>query len=152
MLSLITRLSDLRLAFPSESVVEIHRAVTIATLPGAPRVIEGTVDVRGRVLPVIDLAERLGLPPRPVISADEHLVVLRAGGRTVAVRVDDAESLEELDPRALREGAPILAAARTVAGVARLGDGTVTVHDPAAFLGQAEREALDRALDDAGAR
>lgn len=152
MLSLIARIHDIRLAFPAESVVEIHRAVSIAPLPGAPGVIEGTVDVRGVVLPVIDLADRLGLAPRPVISAEEHLVVLRAGGRTVAVRVDDAESLEALDARAVRDGEPMLAAARTVAGVARLGDGTVTIHDPAAFLGQAEREALERALDDAGAR
>ena len=151
MLTLLTRIADLRLAFPAEVVRAIHRAVLVSPLPGAPPVIEGIVHVRGEPIPVIDLAERLALPPRPVLSPDEHLVVLSAGGRTVAVRVDEAEELVELDTRAIAAGDGFVAAARTVAGVARLADGTITVHDPAAFLSQAEEDALAVALRTHGA-
>jgi purine-binding chemotaxis protein CheW len=146
MLALIARLGDTRLGFAAESVVAIHRAVLIAPLPGAPAPVSGVVHVRGEAIPVIDLAERLALPPRPVLSADEHLVVLAAGGRTVAVRVDEAEELREIDARDVARGEGLVASARTVAGVARLADGTLTIHDPAAFLTQAESDALAAAL------
>lgn len=146
MLTLLTRVADVRLAFPASAVRGIHRAVLIAPLPGAPPVVEGVVYVRGEPVPVIDLAERLALPPRPVLSLDERLVVLAAGGLTVAVRVDEAEDLVELDVRAVTHGEGFMAGARTVAGVARLADGTVTIHDPAAFLAQAELDALGEAM------
>ena len=146
MLTLLTRIADLRLAFPAEAVQAIHRAVLVAPRPGAPPVIEGIVHVRGEAIPVVDLAERLGLPPRPLLSPEEHLVVLSAGGRTVAVRVDEAEELMELDARAIAAGEGLVGAARTVAGVARLADGTITVHDPAAFLSQSEGDALAVAM------
>lgn len=146
MLTLIARVAGTRLALPAVAVLEIHRAVLIAPLPGAPPVIEGVVHVRGQVLPVIDLAERLGLPSRPVLSPSEHFVVLAAGGRQVVVRVDDAEELRDIDDDAIAGAEGLVAAARTVAGVARLEDGTLTIHDPAAFLSQAEDDALSGAL------
>jgi purine-binding chemotaxis protein CheW len=150
MLTLLVRVADLHLAFPAGAVRAIHRAVLIAPLPGAPPMVEGVVHVRGEVIPVLDLAERLALPPRPVLSPDEHLLVLDAGGRAVAVRVDEAEELREISESGLARGAGLVAASRTVAGVARLEDGTITVHDPAAFLTQSEHDALASAL--AGAR
>ena len=142
MLTLLARVADVRLAFPAAAVRGIHRAVLIAPLPGAPSVVEGVVHVRGEPVPVVDLAERLALPPRPVLALDERLVVLSAGGYTVAVRVDEADDLEELDVRTVARGEGLLAGGRTVAGVVRLEDGTITVHDPAAFLTEAERDAL----------
>ena len=151
MLTLLVRVADTRLAFPASAVRAIHRAVLIAPLPGAPPMVEGVVHVRGEAIPVLDLAERLALPPRPLLSPDEHLLVLDAGGRAIAVRVDEAEELREIDARAVARGDGLVAASRTVAGVARLEDGTVTVHDPAAFLTQAEGEALASALAGTGA-
>ena len=148
MLTLIARLAGTRLALPASAVLEIHRAVLIAPLPGAPPVIEGVVHVRGRALPVVDLAERLALPHRPTLSPDEHFVVLRAGAREVVVRVDEVEDLAALDERTIARAEGLVAAARTVSGVARLEDGTLTIHDPAAFLSQAEDDALGRALGD----
>ena len=146
MLTLIARVAGSRLALPASAVLEIHRAVLIAPLPGAPSVIEGVVHRRGQVLPVLDLAERLALPSRPVLSPDEHFVVLEAGGRQVVVRVDDAEEIREIDDGAIASADGLVAAARTVAGVARLDDGTITIHDPSAFLSQAEDDALSGAL------
>lgn len=146
MLTLIARLGAVRVALAASAVREILRAVLIAPLPGAPSIVEGTIDVRGAVVPVIDLAGRLGLAGRPVLSPDEHLVVLEAGGHRVAVRVDEAEELLDVDERAIARSEGMIAAARTVAGVVRLEDGTVTMHDPAAFLTQAERDVLELAL------
>ena len=45
-------------ALPMADVDELVRAVTVVPLPKAPAVVEGVVDVRGRVVPVFDLRAR----------------------------------------------------------------------------------------------
>ena len=119
--------------------------VAIDALPGAPRGVEGVVDVRGEVLPVIDVRQRLGLAHRPPAVTD-HLVIARTPERTVALRVDRAVSFETrdmTDVRPVEAGQPT---AEHVKGVARTADGLLVIVDIAAFLSGEESEALATAL------
>lgn len=129
------------------AVHEIVRAVAITRLPGAPKIVEGAVDVRGRVIPVLDLRARFGLPAAD-LSPDEHMILARAGGRMVAIRVDRATRLERVDAEQVEEPARITQPLRHIAGVATLTDGLTLIHDLETFLTQAEAEALDEALDE----
>src|SRR5690625_3025021 len=104
------------------AVHEIVRAVAITRLPGAPKIVEGAVDVRGRVIPVLDLRARFGLPAAD-LSPDEHMILARAGGRMVAIRVDRATRLERVDAEQVEEPARITQPLRHIAGVATLTDG-----------------------------
>lgn len=87
--------------------------VAISPLPGAPPVVEGVVNVRGKVVPVFDLRGRFGLPPPPA-DPGQHLIILSGSPRTAAVRVDAAEDFlsmpdsERTSPRpgSLPRGAP----------------------------------------------
>lgn len=80
-------LSGQRYGLPLAAVLEVVRAVAITPLPGVPPVVEGAINVRGRVVPVLDLRARFGLPPHP-LDPDQHLVLARTGRRLVAVRTD----------------------------------------------------------------
>jgi purine-binding chemotaxis protein CheW len=124
-------------------VVEVHRAAWVSPLPRAPAIVEGVLDVRGEVLPVIDLHRRFGLPAKAMELAD-HLVVVQAGPRRVVVHVGPAVDLLTAPVEDLEQAVEIAPYAR---GAARLPDGVVLIHDPEAFLAPAERVALDRALD-----
>ena len=117
------------------------RAVAITPLPNAPPLIEGVVNVRGRILPVLDVRARFRLPARALDPSD-HFIVAAAGARGVILRVDRATRLAEVDDSA---GEPAPGAAYE-AGVATLGDGMVLVHDVGAFLSAAEAAALDAAM------
>lgn len=130
---------------PAFAVQEIVRAVAISALPGAPPIIEGAVNVRGRLVPVLDLRRRLALPAR-ALDPDELLVVLAVGDRHIALRVDDVDDVVEVPDDSVDSAEALSPALRGLAGLSARADGVLVIHDPAAFIGQAETERLDAAL------
>ncbi|HEU0052651.1 MAG TPA: chemotaxis protein CheW, partial [Longimicrobium sp.] len=85
-----------RYALDTGTVREVVRAVAVSRLPGAPPIVLGVIDVRGILVPVLDLRARFGLPPRAVDPA-EHFVIAEAGERAVALRVDRTVGIAEVD-------------------------------------------------------
>lgn len=142
---LLVRLGSHTLAIAAAAVAEVAPAVEVAPLPGAPAAVEGMVRYRGAVVPVLDVAGRLGLARRPV-ALDEHLVVVTAGGRTAAFRVHEALRLVTLDGSALAAAEPLAPGARCLRAAAAVDDAVVWVHDPARFLAPDEATRLDEAL------
>ncbi|MBV9774635.1 MAG: chemotaxis protein CheW [Gemmatimonadetes bacterium] len=128
-------------------VRSVVRAVAVARLPGAPPVVEGVIDLRGETVPVLALRRRFRLPERP-LHPDDVFVVARAGARTVALWVDAAVGMAVVDPAAIEPAGALVADPGHVAGVARLPDGLLLIHDPATFLSAAEADRLDAALAD----
>ncbi len=70
-------------------------------VPGAPAYVAGIIHVRGRVVPVVDLRRRFGLPAMER-SLDSRVVVLELGERTVALLADSAREVVKLDPAQLQ--------------------------------------------------
>lgn len=147
---LLFTLEGQRYALPLEEVRELVRAVRLTPLPRAPAVVEGLVDLRGELLPVLDMRRRFRLPVRPLSSAD-HLVVAQAGARRIALRVDRAEGLLALEPGTLDTSPRELPGVGYVAGALKLPDGLVLLHDLRSFLSEAEALELDEALAKEGA-
>lgn len=133
-------------AIEASRLAEVVRAVEVTLLPTAPPIVEGVIDVRGVIAPVVDLRARFGHPPRP-IHPDQHMIVARARDRLVAFRVDQALQLVAISPDDLAPAESVWRGIPRVAGVARLADGIVVIHDLDAFLSDAESVALDRALE-----
>jgi purine-binding chemotaxis protein CheW len=127
------------------TVREIVRAVTIVPLPRAPAVIEGIINVRGSIVPVLNVRLRFRLPERPLEHTD-HFIVARAGARLVALRVDRAIGLTRLEAAAVEDAKGAVPGVEYVAWVAKLPDDLVLVHDLETFLSRAEEETLDAAL------
>ncbi|PTL83513.1 chemotaxis protein CheW [Vitiosangium sp. GDMCC 1.1324] len=147
---LLFSLEGQRYALPVEDVRELVRAVRLTPLPRAPAVVEGLLDLRGELLPVLDMRRRFRLPARP-LSSEDHLVVAQAGPRRVALRVDRAEGLLALEPSAIDRTPAELPGVGYVAGALKLPDGLVLLHDLRTFLSAAEALALEEALAEEGA-
>jgi purine-binding chemotaxis protein CheW len=130
---------------PTADVRELVRAVAITPLPNAPSVIEGVVNVRGQVLPVLDVRARFRLPAKPLDPSD-HFIVASAGARGVILRVDRASHLALIDEASVQSPQTLGPGGTYVAGVAKLPDGLVLIHDVATFLSAAEAASLDEAL------
>lgn len=126
-------------------VREVLRAVSLTPLPRAPAIIEGVIDLRGALVPVLDLRRRFQLPPRPIAHTD-HLIVAAAGERRVALRVDQALGLSVIEASAVDEAQAVLPGVEYVAQVAHFPDGLVLIHDLRTFLSAAEAESLAAAL------
>jgi purine-binding chemotaxis protein CheW len=140
---LLFTIDDRRFALPAGDVSEIIRAVAITTLPGAPSVVEGIIDLRGEVVPVFDLRRRFGVPTRDVELSDQFIIA-RTPRRIAALHVDRAIDIVDADAPAGNAGGTELHPA--IAGVATLGDGLALISDVDAFLSHAEAESLESAL------
>jgi purine-binding chemotaxis protein CheW len=142
---LIFELGSIRFALPSADVRELHRAVALVSLPKAPPIVEGIISVRGRIVPVLDIRARFRLPARAPFHTD-HLILALAGERLVALRVDGALDVVHVDPQQLEGPEAVGNGVGYVAGVAKLHDGIVLIHDLATFLDAAERDTLNDAV------
>ena len=138
--ALILQVSKRRCAIALRQVREVLPAVAIHELPGAPRGIEGVVNVRGEVIPVVGLSEHLGGRSTEVIPS-EYFVLAECNGRRMILRSETLPSLSELpDPAEDRAGTTRAA----LAAVRPLDDGLVLVQhlevllddDRAARLGE----------------
>ena len=69
------------------SVREIRGWTRATSLPHSPPFVRGVINLRGAVLPVVDLAMRLGLPAEEPTERNV-IIVVDIGGRTVGLRVD----------------------------------------------------------------
>jgi purine-binding chemotaxis protein CheW len=142
---LVFEVGGVRYGLPAAQVREIVRAVTIVPLPQAPPIVEGLINVRGNLVPVFDVRTRFRLAAKP-LSHTDHLVLAWAESRLVAIRADRALNLERVEPDSIEDPTLLARETRYVAGVAKLPDGLVLIHDLRAFLDEAETTALDDAM------
>jgi purine-binding chemotaxis protein CheW len=140
---LVFEVDGRRYGLPAAEVRELARAVTIVPLPTPRALVEGVVDVRGEAVPVLDLRARLGLPAKGVEPSD-HLVIARATGRTVALRVDRALELRGGEVAAVEAAGGPGGEGDGAVGMARLADGLVPIVDLPRFLARAEADGEGR--------
>jgi purine-binding chemotaxis protein CheW len=86
------------------NVQEINRMVKITQVPNAPKFVEGIINLRGRVIPVIDLRVRLGIPKKE-FDKDTRIVVLDIEGKTIGFLVDSVSEVLRI-PRNITEAPP----------------------------------------------
>jgi purine-binding chemotaxis protein CheW len=143
--ALVFELAAERYALPLADVVCVLRAVAIRALPRAPAIVEGIFDLRGELVPVLDMRARFRLPSK-ALEPSEHLIVAQVGTRRVALRADQALAFERLEAVATEQASNLPRGVGYVAGVASTEAGLVLIHDLRAFLSEAEALELDRAL------
>lgn len=142
----VFRLGPDEFGLPVEAVDEVARApAKVARLPKTPAFLEGVINLRGEVLPVVDQRRRFDMPPAEDLDA-RRLIVLRTERHRAGVIVDRVSEVLRCDPTAI-EQAPDLAgeANRLVNGVVNLeaSGRLVMLLDPAELLTRAERGLLD---------
>lgn len=73
-------------ALPTMTVSEVVNIAKIIPLPGAPSIIEGVIELRGEIIPILDLRKKLGM----IIHANEKstAVIISFDNRRVAFIVD----------------------------------------------------------------
>jgi purine-binding chemotaxis protein CheW len=81
------RVADQEYSVDIMSVREIRGWTRATSLPHAPDYVRGVINLRGSVLPVVDLATRLGIEAGDP-NERSVIIVVDVGGRTVGLRVD----------------------------------------------------------------
>lgn len=90
------RVGTAEYALPASQVLHLESFERATHVPNAPAYVAGLVQVRGRVIPVVDLRARFGLPPVER-TLDHRVVVVQAGTRVAGLLVDSAREVLRID-------------------------------------------------------
>lgn len=142
-------------AMRAQDVREVTRLPALAPIAEVPRHVAGLLNLRGRLVPVVDLAVRMGYEPTPR-SPDQAVVVLQRGRTLTGIlvdRVEDFVDVEDADVR-LAPDAPagvVPATDTTVRSMVKLGARVAMLLDLDEVLYQLRPEDEERAGGDLAA-
>jgi purine-binding chemotaxis protein CheW len=123
-----------------ESIIKLQ---SITVVPNAPSFVEGVTNLRGIVLPVIDLRRRFGLPQAEP-TKDTRIVVVDAGGSNVGMIVDAVTEVLRVSDATIEPPSPLVMSVSSsfITGIAKMDDKLVILVDLAKVLSVEERTEL----------
>jgi purine-binding chemotaxis protein CheW len=122
---------------PAAQVLHLESFETATHVPGAPPYVAGLVQVRGRVVPVVDLRSRFGLPPTEHVLA-HRIVVIQLGARIAGLLVDAAREVIQLDEAGFQDAPELIKqqASGFVKGIVTVGGRLFLVADLPRLIGE----------------
>lgn len=121
------------------SMREIRNWTPVTPLPAQKPDVLGVIDIRGRVVPVHDLALRIGCSSERQTPHDGKVIlVLKVAGHDMGLLVDSVSDIIEINAEDMLPVPQIEgSAARFLGGIARLGDNLVAILDEEIVLREA---------------
>lgn len=124
-------------------VQEINRMTEIARVPKAPNYVEGVINLRGRVIPVVSLRKRFGFTEKEK-DEQSRIMIMDIQGITIGVIVDSVSEVLRI-PAHTVEPAPGLTAAmgtEFIKGIAKLEDRLIILIDMDLLIERGESVAM----------
>jgi purine-binding chemotaxis protein CheW len=143
------RLAGQHLAIPLESVIRVVPALKCTPLPGAPQTVLGLVNVRGQIVPVVDLARRFAWSTPP-LTLWQPFLWLRSRSRELLAPVDAVEAATQCSTLDLVEAAQPQVPSELIRGVVRTEEGLLLIQDVEQLLSDADEAELQLALAASG--
>jgi purine-binding chemotaxis protein CheW len=135
-------LADQEYAFGIGQIQEIVILDRITRVPQVPPYVDGVSNLRGKIIPIINLRRLLGLPPKPS-DTETRTIVVNVGGRTMGCTVDVVSRVMRIPTDSIQPAPETIAAdeAHYIAGFARLDGRLMILLDIDRLLGMQQ---LDR--------
>ncbi|MFN8635374.1 MAG: chemotaxis protein CheW [Chloroflexota bacterium] len=124
-------------------VEEIIRMQPVTRVPNGPAFIEGVTNLRGRVIPVLDLRKRFGLPATDA-TRRSRIVVGELGQHTVGLVVDGVSEVLLVSSDAVEPPSTLVTSADSafLRGVAKLDERLILLLDLSRILNSSEQADL----------
>ena len=138
------RIGDEEFAVDILKVQEINRMLEVTRVPNAPQHIDGVINLRGKVIPIIDLRSRFGMP-RKDKDKNTRIVVVEVSGKIVGFVVDAVREVLRI-PKSITEPTPkIVTSVATdyITAVGKLDDRLLILLDLDKVLSVQEKKDLE---------
>ncbi len=125
-------------------VQEINRIMEITHVPKCAYFVEGVVNLRGKVIPVLDLRKRFGLPVKEN-DKETRIIVVEIAGKTIGLIVDSVDEVLRLPVSTIDPTPPMVSTsidAQCINGVGKLEDRLIIIIDIEKFLTEEEKSVL----------
>ncbi|TFE24408.1 chemotaxis protein CheW [Cohnella luojiensis] len=111
-----------------DKVRTIERMVPITRVPKTPAFVKGVINLRGIVIPVIDLRGRFGLAETE-ITENSRIIIVAANDLEVGFIVDSANDVMDVMSDAIENPPEVLGGikAKYISGVAKIGDSRLLI-------------------------
>lgn len=133
------RLSDRRYAVDINRVREIQMDREITRIPNAPDYIEGAINLRGKVIPVLNLRRRFGMEGRPP-EATSRIIIMTVRGLLMGFLIDAVSDVLRVPVDEIVPPPPVrsMKYSGLVQGIAKLKDSLVVLLDMDSLLTEEE--------------
>ena len=139
-LHVLCRVADADYVLPAADVVQMESFAGATKVPGAAAEVAGLVQIRGRVVPVLDLRVVFGFPTiEPTINS--RVVVMSHGERTIGLLVDSAREVLKIPAADFQPPPPVIAQQTDgmVKAVAQVGPRLLMLIDSTKVIGEEQR-------------
>ncbi|MCK4873317.1 MAG: chemotaxis protein CheW [Phycisphaerales bacterium] len=150
-LQLVTfEVADEEYAVDILAVQEINRMMEITRVPQAPEEVKGVINLRGKIIPVVDIRRRFKIDERES-TTDDRIIVVKVQGRVLGFIVDRVHEVLRISASIIEPPPAMISSVDSdfISGVSKLDDRLITLLDlerlfAADFMDQAE-SAVERA-------
>ena len=146
LLQLVTfHLANEEFAVDILNIQGINRMVEITKVPNAPEFVEGIINLRGRVIPLICLRKRLGMPEREYDKSTRFIVV-EINSRVIGFIVDSVSEVLRISSAITESTPPMISSidSHFITGIAKLDDRLLILLDLEKVLSFSQQSELDR--------
>jgi purine-binding chemotaxis protein CheW len=130
------------------AVREIVRVPEITSVPNAPETIEGVINLRGKIIPVMDLRKRFG---QADVQPDKknRILIVELGNKLLGLIVNSASEVLKIPPSEIESPGNMLAEGEStyVTGVGKLGGRLIILLDIAKLLQRPEYKRIEEAAE-----
>ncbi len=136
---------------PIGIVHEIVSLMDITAVPDSPDYIEGVINLRGKIIPIVDLRKRFGETVVP--TRRNRIVVSELNGHLVGLVVDAANEVLKIDPEQIEPPPSVMEQGELnyVSGVAKMGNQLVIMIDLSKIMQRGELRRLSDFAEATGA-
>jgi purine-binding chemotaxis protein CheW len=133
-------------------IMEIIRPQKLTRVPKAPEFIEGIINLRGSVVPIIDVRKRLGVGSASDGGSRDKVLILLVDGKLLGAVVDEVREIMYMDLGEIEEAPEAVKGpeAQFLQGVGKAGERLIMVLDPEKLLNRRELAELDSAREEPG--
>ncbi|HNR87224.1 MAG TPA: chemotaxis protein CheW [Spirochaetota bacterium] len=111
-------------------VQEILKVPKITVLPKSAEYIKGVIDLRGKVIPIIDLGKRFGIEMGGDLRSS-RVIVVDVKGKRIGLAIDAVSHVAKIDAKDIEPPPPVVKgiSGRYIAGIGKLGQDFVVILD-----------------------
>jgi purine-binding chemotaxis protein CheW len=127
-----------------QSIQEINRMVEITRVPNSPEFVTGVINLRGKVIPIVDLRKRFGFPPKES-DRNTRIIVVELGDMVVGFTVDAVSEVLRIPKNITEPPPPIVAGigSEYITAVAKLENRLLILLDLERILLDKEKQQLE---------
>jgi purine-binding chemotaxis protein CheW len=139
----VFRLGNEEYGIPITQVKEINRLTTATKVPKSPAFIEGIINLRGQIIPIIDMKKRFDLP-LVEYTGEARVIVIQVGRQVFGIEVDAVSEVLRINTANIEKAPAIVSGidSRYITGVAKVGERLLILLDLDKLLSDEEKMEL----------